>query len=494
MEKNRPIKNIIPKPVSTEIGVGFFKITPKTKIVIPPENEELLSIANFLAELLSPATGFPFSIVPKAETPEPGNINLSLAAGKADLGKEGYQLSVKPDGAFIAAFHPPGIFWGAQTLRQLFSATIESRLVENQSWEIQAVEIRDRPRFIWRGAMLDVARHFFSVEDVKRFIDLIASYKLNTLHLHLTDDQGWRIEIKSWPNLTAIGGSTCVGGGEGGFYTQKEFAEIIKFAQSRYITVVPEIDLPGHTTSALSSYPELNCDGKAPALYTGMNVGFSSLCIDKEITYKFVADVINETAEITPGPYIHIGGDEAHSTSAEDYKLFIRKAQKIVRKTGKHMIGWQEILHSSDLLPDTIIQYWNHLAEDVVIPPDRKVIVSPGNRVYLDMKYNEDCHLGLNWAGYVNCRDAYDWDPTTQLLALAEEQILGVEAPLWSETVETLKDIEFMVFPRLPGVAEIGWSMQTGRSWEEYKGRLAIHGSRWDIMKVNYYKSPMIPW
>ncbi|MGD8457563.1 MAG: family 20 glycosylhydrolase, partial [Anaerolineales bacterium] len=319
-------------------------------------------------------------------------------------------------------------------------------------------------------------------------------YKFNRLHLHLTDDQGWRIEIKSWPDLTTIGGSTSVGGGAGGYYSQKEFKEIVDYAHNRNIIIVPEIDLPGHTNAALASYPELNCGGQPPDLYTGMEVGFSSLYIDKDITYEFITNVMDELAAITTGPYIHVGGDEVREVSPDDYQKFISKVQNIVRKAGKQMLGWQEILYCKDLRTDTIVQYWNPLLVDFVFPPGIKIIVSPGNRVYLDMKYGADCPLGLVWAGYVSVKDAYDWDPTSELQGFLEEDILGVEAPLWSETLETIEDIEFMAFPRLPGVAEIGWSKQSGRSWDEYKERLAKHAGRWDLMDANYFKSPLVPW
>ena len=212
------------------------------------------------------------------------------------------------------------------------------------------MRIDDRPRFRWRGAHLDVSRHFFSVAEVKRYIDLISQYKVNVLHLHLSDDQGWRIAIDSWPRLTSVGGSTEVGGGPGGYYTKRDYRELVRYAAARYITVVPEIDTPGHTNAALASYAELNCDGIAPPLYTGIDVGFSSLCVDKEITYEFLDDVIRELAALTPGPYLHMGGDEAHSTEDADYVRFIERVQPIVAAHGKRLMGWEEIAQAP-LLP-----------------------------------------------------------------------------------------------------------------------------------------------
>ncbi len=353
--------------------------------------------------------------------------------------------------------------------------------------------IRDYPRFGWRGMMLDVARHFFDVEDVKRLIDLMAYYKLNRLHLHLTDDQGWRLMIESWPKLATVGGSTAVGGGTGGFYTQADYAEIVAYAQSRYIMVVPEIDLPGHTNAALASYPELNCDDQAPPLYTETEVGFSSLCINKEITYRFVDDVIGEVAALTPGPYIHIGGDEALSTDKEEYIAFIGRVQEIVRAHGKQMIGWEEIAQA-DLDPSSIAQHWHDEQARVAVEQGVKVIMSPGAHAYLDMKYDDATPLGLDWAGTVNVEKAYDWDPATHIHGVSEADILGVESPLWSETLETIADIEIMTFPRLLGHAEIGWSPATGRSWDEYRQRLATHGPRLTALAVHFYRSPLIQW
>ncbi|HBX70674.1 MAG TPA: hypothetical protein DEH25_15165 [Chloroflexi bacterium] len=342
--------------------------------------------------------------------------------------------------------------------------------------------------------MLDVARHFFGVADLKKYIDLLAAYKINVLHLHLTDDQGWRIEIKSWPNLTAHGGQTAINGDPGGFYTQEQYAEIVAYAQSRYITIVPEIDLPGHTNAALASYPELNCDGQAPELYTGSEVGFSSLCIHKELTYQFLEDVLRELAAMTPGPYLHIGGDEAHSTPKDDYINFIERLAPLVAESGKRMMGWEEIVQCH-LPANSVMQYWTDVRHaEMAVEKSVQMIVCPAKRAYLDMKYDDATPLGLSWAGTVSVEQAYTWDPVTEVRGLAESAIVGVEAPLWSETLRTLADVEFMTFPRLPGIAEIGWSAAEGRGWEEYQGRLAAQGPRWEARGVNFYRAPEIPW
>jgi hexosaminidase len=342
--------------------------------------------------------------------------------------------------------------------------------------------------------MLDVARHFFSVEDVKRFTDLIAMYKMNRLHLHLSDDQGWRIEIKSWPKLTEVGGSTQVGGGEGGFYTQEEYADIVAYAQDRFVTIVPEIDMPGHTNAALVSYPELYCTGKEPALYTGTEVGFSTLCTSNERTYEFIDDVIGELAALTPGEYIHIGGDESHVTPLKDYIPFIERAQSIVQSHGKKVLGWDEIAHAQ-LLPNTVVQWWAE-AENAKrgIEQGAKVLVSPAHKAYLDMQYDSTSRLGLHWAAYIEVDSGYIWDPTTVVAGIDADDIIGIEAPLWSETIATMDDIEYLLFPRLPGYAEIAWTPAAARDWAEYRERLGLQKPRFEALGIDYYASPQVPW
>ena len=259
--------------------------------------------------------------------------------------------------------------------------------------------------------MLDVARHFFGVDDVKRYIDLMSLYKFNRLHLHLADDQGWRIEIKSWPELAARGGSREVGGGAGGYFTQQQYSDLVAYAAERFITIVPEIDMPGHTNAGLSSYAELNCNGTAPEPYTGTEVGFSALCVAKDVTYRFIDDVVREIAALTPGPYFHAGGDEVKTLTPDQYRQFIERVQTIVQSHGKQMVGWDEIA-AATLLPTSIVQHWRPDASHAQLAASPHLILSPANRLYLDMKYDDDTLLGLNWAGNVSVRQAYDWDPS----------------------------------------------------------------------------------
>jgi hexosaminidase len=487
------IGGIIPAPVSVTATGGVFALTADTGIYVEPGTADMLSIGRYLADVLRPSTGYAIEVSTATGPPAQGHFYLTTVDGDPTLGEEGYELRVTADSVTLVAYEPAGLFRGIQTIRQLLPPSVERPSVQPGPWQIPSGMIRDYPRFPWRGAMLDVARHFFSVEDVKRYIDLIAYYKMNRFHIHLADDQGWRIMVTSWPDLATVGGSTAVGGGPGGYYTQAEYADIVAYAQSRYITVVPEIDMPGHVHAALASYPELNCDGVAPPLFTGIEVGFSSLCMDKDITYAFVEDVIEEIAALTPGPYIHIGGDEASATDEADYIRFIERVQAIVQSHGKQMVGWEEIARA-DLLPTTIVQHWRSGTIALAAQQGASIIMSPSTRAYLDMKHDETTPLGFAWAGYVEVDDAYAWDPVTTVDGVSEGHILGVEAPLWTETIETMDDVEVMAFPRLPGHAEIGWSPADGRSWSEYRIRLGAHGPRLAAMGVDFYGPPLVPW
>jgi len=479
----------IPKPVSV-VGTGnTFELTRSITVYYQAEVEGLQQTAQNLALELNRIGGINPVVMSTTETPTSG-IFLSVGDTIDELNNEGYIINIDKKIIKISANSTAGCFYGIQTLLQ----TIPGNYTTVSPLEIATGVIRDFPEFGYRGAMLDVARHFFSVEDVKRFIDFLAAYKMNALHLHLSDDQGWRIEIKSWPKLTEIGGSTEVGGGEGGFYTQEQYAEIVKYAQDRNIIIIPEIDMPGHTNAALASYAELNCDGKARELYTGIEVGFSTLCTSKEITYQFVDDVIREIAAITPGPYFHIGGDESHVTPLEDYIPFVNRVQEIVVKHGKKVIGWDEIANATPVEGATV-QFWDNLKNTgMALEKGAKVIISPASKAYLDMQYDSTTHLGLHWAGYIEVDKGYSWNPLELVPGITKEQILGVEAPLWTETVTNISEVEYMVFPRLPGYAEIGWTSPDSRSWEEYKLRLAQHGKRFEAMDINFYRSPMVPW
>jgi hexosaminidase len=485
---------VIPQPLAHAPERGAFELQPSARIVVRSASNDATRVARLLAASLRPATGYRLPVSSIRGAAPDGSISLSLTPGDRALGEEGYRLVVTRGGVALTAARPAGLFWGTQTLRQLLPAAIEADVRQPGPWRISLGTIHDRPRFAWRGAMLDVARHFFGVAEVKRLIDLMALYKLNRLHVHLTDDQGWRIAIRSWPRLTSQGSRTEVGGGPGGRFTQREYSSIVAYARDRFVQVVPEIDMPGHVNAALSSYASLNCNGVAPKPYSGIEVGFSSLCIRKELTYEFVDDVVREIAALTPGPYFHVGGDEPNATDPDDYRAFIERVQAIVRSHGKRIVGWEEIARAR-LRKTSLAQHWHDPAlARRAVEQGAKLVLSPATNAYLDMKYTSDTRLGTTWAGLTTVRDAYAWDPATQVPGVDERAILGVEAPVWTETPATRADLDYLVFPRLLGHAEIGWSPREGRSWRRYRSRLATHGPRLRALGVAFYESPEVPW
>jgi hexosaminidase len=489
---------LIPLPAIVEPAAGDpFVIAPATTIRVPAGNDDLMRIGRQLADFIGIAAGpQPPAVAAGATQGAPGGIDLQLGDVPVP-GDEAYELTIASDRVTIRGRTAAGVFYGVQTFRQLLPPFLEHEAVrndKNRPVQAAAMRIADSPRFGWRAAMLDVARHFFSVDEVKRYIDLIALHKMNRLHLHLSDDQGWRIDITSWPNLAKRGGSTEVGGGAGGYYTQQQYADIIGYARDRFITIIPEIDMPGHTNAALASYAELNCNGAAPPLYTEIEVGFSALCVDQEITYKFIDDVVREIAAITPGPYFHIGGDEVKTLNANQYAQFIARVQKIVQSHKKQMIGWDEI-SPAPLLPTSIIQHWRPKTTPAEgVSQGAKVVMSPADRAYLDMKYDTSTPIGLNWAAFIEVQSAYEWDPTTVAPGVPESAILGVEAPIWTETIASIADLEMMAFPRLAAVAEIGWSRADRRGWEGFRARLGAQAPRWSALGINFYRSPQVPW
>lgn len=434
----------------------------------------------------------------KGDSPKSGSIFLQIDNDLNFSSVEGYVLEIISNRIIIKGKTGEGIYRGWQTLTQIIEL---AQNTVNPDY-IPTGQITDEPEYGYRGTMLDIARHFFNLEEVKRQIDLISYYKINHLHLHLSDDQGWRIEIKSWPKLTEKGSLTEVGGGKGGFFTQDEYKEIVSYAASKFITIVPEIDIPGHTNSALASYERLNCDGKLRELYTGTNVGFSTLC-NNEYSYQFIDDVIREISSISPGPYFHIGGDETYATKKEDYIEFITKTTEIVKKYNKKIIGWDDI-NIADIPPSTVLQLWNYSPKrpDNVgfnnilngLKKEPKVLLSPAGLMYLDMKYDSLTKLGLTWAGIIDVKKGYDWSVTELFSEIPSDKIIGIEAPLWTETAASSSDLEFLTLPRLPGYAEIGWTKSDLREWSDYKVRLASHSLIWKNKKINYYPSPLIDW
>lgn len=480
-------RTVVPAPVSRTPGEGAFILDQNTSVVA---RGEAAPVAEYLVNLLRPMTGLSLPLTGW------GNIVLIVEPGHQP---GGYNLRVTTAKISITANDAEGLFDGVQTLRQL----LPPKNATTGRYGIAATTIADYPRYSYRGAMLDVARHFFGVDDVKRYIDHIAMLKMNVLHLHLSDDQGWRIEIKGWPRLTEVGGSREVGGGPGGFYTQGQYSEIVRYAASRFITIVPEIDMPGHTNAALASYAKLNCDGQARALYYGMSVGFSSLCVGEEVTWQFLTDVLGQLAALTPGPWIHIGGDESDATSLAEYVNFINRATGIVADQGKTVIGWHDIGYGTALPPGTIGQYWDYttprggsyVLTQNILNTGGQLIMAPSNVAYMDQKYDLSERIGTKWAeAPLTIQEAYGWDPAAIFPSHDPTSILGVEAPLWTETIRTMADIEYMAFPRIVAIAEVGWTQQEARGFGDFASRLATFGAYLDAAGIGYNRTPGVPW
>ncbi|MGK5742223.1 beta-N-acetylhexosaminidase [Micromonospora sp. URMC 103] len=498
--------DVVPAPERvTPDAAADFTLTGDEAIRVSPAGR---AVAEQLAALLRPATGHPLPVTETAAPGPAGALTLTVsdaarpldtgaATDGTDLGDEGYRLDVTTDGVRITAATPAGLFYGVQTLRQLLPAAVEHRTPVTERWTLPGGSIVDRPRYPYRGAMLDVARHFFAVPDVLRVIDHLARYKLNHLHLHLTDDQGWRIAVPGWPRLATLGGAGEVGGGPGGHYTTDDYRRIVRYAADRHVTVVPEIDLPGHTNAALVAYPELAPDRVAPPPYTGTEVGFSYVDPASERTYDFVADVLAELAALTPGPWLHIGGDEAFKVKGAAYTGFVERVQAIVAATGKTVVGWHQIAPAAHT-DGRVLQWWGTGGDDPAtaeaVRRGARLVLSPGNHAYLDMKYAPDTPIGHDWAGLIDVRRAYDWDPATHVTDVPPEAVLGVEAPLWTESVTSLPEIEFMLFPRLPAVAELGWSPRSTHDWSGFRERLAGHGPRWAAAGITFHRAPEVPW
>ncbi len=503
--------NIIPMPLKITASHSAFNLNENAIIFTSNTESGFDKMGNFLAKEIKAKINLKLSINENQKNKGTNNIYIKQIDGKELNNSEAYKLSISKDSIILSANNAEGAFRGIQTLIQLIPETSNDTLASYKMWLVPTGQIIDKPNFKYRGFMLDVARHFFSVEEIKKQIDILAYYKINMLHLHLSDDQGWRIEIKSWPKLTEVGGLSEVGGGKGGFYTQEDYKELVAYAGERFITIIPEIDMPGHTNAASVSYPQLN--GNAPKLkqiknmdggvstidvnlkpYTGTEVGFSTFDANKEEVYEFIDDVVREIAALSPGPYFHIGGDESHVTKKKDYILFINKVEKIVQNNGKIMIGWDEITQAS-IGSTTIAQHWEKEANAVIAAKKGlKVILSPAKKAYLDMQYDTLSKFGLHWAAYIPVETAYNWIPESFIKGLPKENILGIEAPLWSETISNSDELEYLAYPRLMGYAELGWSTKENLNWEDYRKRLAAQKLFLDRKKIKYYPSELVDW
>lgn len=476
---------VIPKPLKITASNGGFALDQFTALSVEADDPAFDQVGNYLANKIESKTGIQIGSGDRTYN------HLVLKQTETTGNSESYDLRITEDSLILKAGTAAGAFRGIQTVRQLIPETSNDTLTTNPVWVIPTGNILDEPQFKFRSTMLDVSRHFFSVKDVKRYLDLLAYYKINTFHMHLSDDQGWRIEIKSWPKLTEVGSTTGVGGGPGGFYTQEDFKEIVDYAADRFITIIPEIDMPGHTNAASLAYPFLNGNGKEIKVETSMAVGYSTFDTRKDTVYAFIDDVVREISTLSPGPYFHIGGDESLVTEKDDYIYFVERVEKIVRKYDKRMIGWDEIA-TADLSESSITQWWNSKENaQQGIEQGMPIIVSLAQRAYLDMKYDENSELGLRWAGYIPVDKAYQWFPEDEF---DPKHILGVEAPLWSETIRTFDELSYLAFPRVIGYAELGWSTKANRNWEDYRIRLAAQEAFLNSEGVNFYRSPKIDW
>lgn len=402
-----------------------------------------------------------------------GGLGVSSYHGD-DPTDESYTLEVTAQGVTVRAAGPRGAAAASATVLQVMGLT---------NGTIPALRIEDAPRYAWRGVMIDVARHFFDVATLRRVVDLAQLYRLNRLHLHLTDDQGWRLPVAGRPELTEVSGPHDADGGAGGSYSQDEIAGLIAYAAQRGIALVPEVDLPGHTNAALHATPALNPDGVAPPAYAGTDVGFSTLRLELAETPVFLDDVVAALATAAgDSPFLHVGGDEVRELDPREYDAFVQHVERVVVDAGRRAVVWQEAARAlAD--PTSVVQLWdlNQPVEPVVAAAERghEIVLSPAPHAYLDMQYEPDHPLGLHWAGYVDVRDAYDWDPATLVPGLPADRVLGVEAAIWTETIRTPDELFSMLLPRLAATAEVAWSQPDVRDWEAFVEDLAAHETLW---------------
>jgi hexosaminidase len=492
--------DIVPAPVKyTATAQTPFALSGKTEVHYPAGTSGAQADAQYLSTLFKPATGF---TLPTASGTGSTGIQLAITPSDSTIGTQGYRLAITTGLVTISAQDGTGLFYGIQTLRELLPPEIEAATAQSGvAWTAPTGTVLDYPRYAFRGVMLDVARHFFTVPQVEQYINQISLYKVDYLDLHLADNQGWRIQINGWPNLTSIGASTEVGGGPGGYYTQAQYQQLVAYAAARSITVIPEFDVPSHATAALASYPQLGCPN-AQGQYTQYTVPTSispditSLCATSPDLPSFLSAVVGQLAAITPGPYISVSGDEAEGISGDVYDSIVGRAAADVRADGKTVMGYQE--SSAAISAPNVSVYWNPSGSYSALAQGAEqgtqVILAPAQHSYMDQKYTATTELGLDWAGPTEVQQAYDWNPATLLPDLPATAVTGIEATLFTETLSTVANLDYMTFPRLPAEAEIGWSPQSTHSWTAFAARLAAQGPRWKAMGVDYYQSPQISW
>ncbi|MDO7172655.1 beta-N-acetylhexosaminidase [Mariniflexile sp. AS56] len=504
---------IIPKPTSLQMKTGKFLLDGNTKVIAVSELE---NEAEYLSNLLSNITKK--NIVFQNDGSKKGNISLQIDPSITN--QEGYNLVVNYNEIIISGKTATGIFYGIQTLSQLIPIGKTS-----SELTIPATQIKDSPRYVYRGMHLDVARHFFSTEFVKKYIDILAMHKMNTFHWHLTEDQGWRIEIKKYPKLTSIGAfrkETIVGHGNtwnkneaqydgkpyGGFYTQEEIKEIVAYATERHITVIPEIELPGHSLAAITAYPELGNTGEQYEVGTRWGV-FPEIYAPSEQTFKFLEDVLTEVVALFPSKLIHIGGDEAPKVQWENSKFaqevikreglkdehelqsyFIKRIETFLNSKGRQIIGWDEILEGG-LAPNATVMSWRGEKGGIEAAKlNHNVVMTPTQFCYFDFyqtknRENEPLAIG----GKTTVEDVYSYEPTPKELTVDEAKyILGAQANVWTEYITTPEHVEYMILPRLTALSEVVWSKKEDRDWNDFKTRLQHITALYDAHNLNYAK------
>lgn len=507
--------NIIPKPVSYKPGKGSFVVNKETRIVLSPSSKELSKVAAMLLEAFPDFSLNISDIDPGQQVPE-NTIFLSLSKASVK-GSEAYQLEIAEKGIKLEAATGKGIFYGLQTLLQLLPASKYG--YDNPEIKIKSCFITDFPRFSYRGMHLDVCRHMFPVDFVKKYIDLLAMYKINNFHWHLTEDQGWRIEIRKYPLLTEVGAyrsSTPIGRNTGddhqhygGFYTQEEAREIVKYAAERYVNVIPEIEMPGHALAALAAYPHLSCTGGPFEVWTRWGVTEDIYCAGNEQVFSFLEDVLTEVMDIFPSKYIHIGGDEAPKTRWDNCRLcqermnneglkdahelqsyFITRIEKFLNAHGRQIIGWDEILEGG-LAPGATVMSWRGTEGGIqAARMKHDVIMTPGKPCYFDHYQSQAANEPLAIGGLNTLRDVYLYEPVPEVLSKEEAAyILGSQGNVWTEYIPSASHVEYMVFPRAIALAEVNWSAKENRNWEDFAARLATHKPLLIIKGVNYSKS-----
>lgn len=499
--------NVIPKPLSLVQNEGSFKVTKSTKFYA--STPEAKTIATFFASKIESSTGYDLAI---SEEEVSSNAIALLIDNSLEVNDEGYTLDATDKLVSIKAKTAKGLFYGMQTLMQLLPAEIESTTVVNGiAWTLPCVTIKDEPRFAYRGIMLDPCRHFIPVENIKKQLDVLALFKINQFHWHLTEDQGWRIEIKKYPKLTEIGSKRVDGEGTeySGFYTQEQIKEVVAYASERFINVIPEIELPGHALAAISAYPELSCksDSLSPRIIWGVEEDV--YCAGKEETFKFLEDVIAEVVTLFPGEYFHIGGDECPKVRWEKCPLcqkrmrenklknehelqsyFVQRIEKVLASHGKKMIGWDEILEGG-LAPSATVMSWR--GEDGGIAAasmDHDVIMTPGsNGMYLDHYQGDSKIEPVAIGGYTLLEKTYSYNPVPDtLVGLGKSNFVkGVQGNIWSEYMYTTDLMEYRIYPRILAVAEIGWTPLEGKDYKDFERRIDNALVRLDCHGINYH-------